>query len=186
MSDSLRTLTCIGGTFFFLAYGSQTKQEAATALLDGMKLLRFFKNFSLNLSERLYGLRVYGRKSTLTTLSLPNSLSEVVAGDKLVRVACVGKSLIDLIQSHNPTSNHRVARQRKIKTRVVLRAGLSWHPLSAISNPRSATILGLCRERPLCYRSGFVHRLTGLHSAEVYFHRSLEHSERTPFGSGLN
>lgn len=78
MFDSLRTLTCIRATFF-LAYGSQTKQEAATALPDGMKLLRFFKSLSQNLSERPYALRLYGRKSTLVTLSLPRSLSEMVS-----------------------------------------------------------------------------------------------------------
>jgi hypothetical protein len=79
MSDALRVFSCIGATFFFLTYGNKTKQEAATSLLDGMKLLRFFRSFSLNFSERPYALRLYGRKSKLMTLSLPQSLCEVIA-----------------------------------------------------------------------------------------------------------
>jgi hypothetical protein len=79
MSDALRVLTCIGATFFFLTYRNKTKQEAAVAVLDGMKLLRFFRSFSLNFSERPYALRLSGRKSKSTTLNLPQSLCEMTA-----------------------------------------------------------------------------------------------------------
>jgi len=79
MSDALRVFSCIGATFFFLTYGNKTKQEAAAAVLDGMKLLRFFRSFSRNFSERPYALRLSGRKSKLTTLSLPQSLCEMIA-----------------------------------------------------------------------------------------------------------
>ena len=79
MSDALRVFICIGATFFFLTYSNKTKQEAAAALLDGTNLLRFFRSFSLNFSERPYALRLSGRKSKLTTLSLPQSLCEMIA-----------------------------------------------------------------------------------------------------------
>ncbi len=79
MSDALRVFICIGSTFFFLTYSNKTKQEAAAAMLDGMNLLRFFRSFSLNLGERPYALRLSGRKSKLTTLSLPQSLCEMIA-----------------------------------------------------------------------------------------------------------
>lgn len=79
MADALRVFICIGSTFFFLTYSNKTKQEAAATMLEGTNLLRFFRSFSMNLSERPYALRLSGRKSTLTTLSLPQSLCEMIA-----------------------------------------------------------------------------------------------------------
>ena len=55
MSGAMRILLCIGATFFFLTYSNKTKQDAAAALLDRVKLLRFFRGFILNFSKRPYG-----------------------------------------------------------------------------------------------------------------------------------
>jgi len=79
LADFLRTLISIGAAFFFLSYGSQAGQEAASTLLGGVKLLTLSKSFSLHFSQRPYALRIPGRKSTLATLSLPQSVCELMA-----------------------------------------------------------------------------------------------------------
>ena len=78
-ADLLRTLICIGATLFFLSTESPTHREAASTLLGGLKLLKLSWSFSLHPSERPYAYRIRGRKSTLMTLSLPDSVCDLVA-----------------------------------------------------------------------------------------------------------
>ncbi len=79
MADYLRTLICLGAVFFFLSYGNQELEEAANQLMGGLKLLKLSRGFSLSFSERPYALRLGGRKSTVTSLSLPNSLCDLIS-----------------------------------------------------------------------------------------------------------
>ncbi len=78
LADYLRTMICVGAIFFFLSYGSRELEEAANKLLGGLKLLKLSRGFSLWFSERPYSFRFKGRKSTLTSLSLPNSVCELI------------------------------------------------------------------------------------------------------------
>ncbi len=77
-ADYLRTLICLGAIFYFLSYDSQEREEAATKLMGGLKLLKLSRGFSLRFSERPYSFRFKGRKSTLTSLSLPNSVCDLI------------------------------------------------------------------------------------------------------------
>jgi len=79
LADFLRTLICVGTVFVFLTAGSPDRQEAATKLLGGLKLVKLSRSFSLRPSERPYAFRIRGRKSTLLTLSLPQSVCDLVA-----------------------------------------------------------------------------------------------------------
>lgn len=79
LADLQRTLICIGATFFLLSYGNEASEEAAATLMGGMKLLRFYRGFRLASNRRPYALRHRLRKSTLTTLSLPESLCDMIA-----------------------------------------------------------------------------------------------------------
>lgn len=78
LADYLRTLICLGASFFLLSFGSQDLQEAATKLLGGLELLKPSRSFSLNFSQRPYKFRIHGRKSTLATLSLPQAICDMV------------------------------------------------------------------------------------------------------------
>lgn len=78
LADYLRTLICLGASFFFLSIDSQDQQEAATKLLGGLELLKLSRSFSLHFSQRPYKFRIHGRKSTLATLSLPSAICETV------------------------------------------------------------------------------------------------------------
>jgi hypothetical protein len=77
LADFMRTLVCIGAVFFFLTFDSQDGQMAASGLL-GMELLKLSRSFSLH-GERHYTFRISGRKSSLLTLNLPESVRTLVA-----------------------------------------------------------------------------------------------------------
>ena len=81
LADFQRTLLCIGAAFFFLSYGNEAGQEAASTLMSGMKLLKFTRSLGLNprLRHGRYAFRNRFGKSTLTTLSLPESFIEGLA-----------------------------------------------------------------------------------------------------------
>lgn len=79
LADLLRTLICIGATFFFLSVESPDGEEAVSTFLGGLKLLKLSRGFGLHFSERPYAFRIWGRKSTLVTFSLPRSLCGQVA-----------------------------------------------------------------------------------------------------------
>ncbi len=79
LADLLRTLICIGAVFFLLSTESPDRQEAVSRLLGGLKLPKLSRSFSLRISERPYAFRTPGRKSTLITLSLPQSVCDLVA-----------------------------------------------------------------------------------------------------------
>jgi hypothetical protein len=79
LADFQRTLICLGATFFLLTYGNEASEEAATALMGGMKLLRFSRSFGLTPGgRRPYAFRHRFAKSTFATLSLPESVREVI------------------------------------------------------------------------------------------------------------
>lgn len=78
MADYLRTLICVGAVFFFLSYGNQELEEAANKLMGDLKLQRLSRGFSLHFSERPYAPRLRGRKSTVTSPSLPSSLCDLI------------------------------------------------------------------------------------------------------------
>lgn len=78
LADFLRTLICLGASFFLLSFGNQDLQEAARKLLGGLELLKLSRSFSLNFSQRPYKFRIHGRKSSLATLSLPPAICEMV------------------------------------------------------------------------------------------------------------
>jgi len=80
-ADFLRTLLCIGATILILSHENEASREAATTLLSGLKLIRLSRSFSLNprIGGRPYAFRTRFRNSTLITLSLPNSLADLVA-----------------------------------------------------------------------------------------------------------
>ena len=78
LADLQRTLICIGAVIFLLSYGNEAREEAATILLDGMKLLRLSKSFSLQISHRPYPFRYRLHKSIFATLSLPESVCDVI------------------------------------------------------------------------------------------------------------
>ena len=79
LADFYRTLISIGASFFFLSYGSEQGQEAATTLMGGLKLLKVSRSFSLQFSDRPYAWRIPGRKSTLITLNLPRSARDLIS-----------------------------------------------------------------------------------------------------------
>jgi hypothetical protein len=79
LADYLRSLICVGAAFFFLSFGSQASQEAATTLMGGLELLKLSRTFSLHFHERPYAFRIHGRKSTLATFSLPPAVCNLVA-----------------------------------------------------------------------------------------------------------
>jgi hypothetical protein len=79
LADYLRTLICLGAVFFYLSFASQDRKDAATTLLGGLELLTLSRSFSLHFSRRPYKFRIVGRKSTLTTLSLPRTICDLVA-----------------------------------------------------------------------------------------------------------
>jgi len=81
LADFLRTLTCLGCTFLLLAHIDEAKRDAATALMAGMKPLRPSRSFSLNPRphRRPYAFRHGFRRSTLITLSLPESFRDLMA-----------------------------------------------------------------------------------------------------------
>ncbi len=79
LADYLRTLICLGAAFFCLSFGSQDRKDAASTLLGGLELLKLSRTFSLHFSHRPYKFRSFGRKSTLTTLSLPRAICDLVS-----------------------------------------------------------------------------------------------------------
>ena len=79
LADFLRTLICIGATFFYLSRGSLQGPEAASTLLGGLKLLKLSRGLNLRFRKQPYAFRIRGRKSTLKTLSLPESVCGLVA-----------------------------------------------------------------------------------------------------------
>jgi hypothetical protein len=79
LADLQRTLICIGASFFFLSYGNEASEDAAATLMGGTKLLRLSRSFSLELSQRSYAFRLRFRKTTLITLSLPQSFCDLAA-----------------------------------------------------------------------------------------------------------
>ena len=79
LADYLRTLICLGAVFFCLSFGSQDRIDAAGTLLGVLELLNLSRSFSLHFSRRPYKFRIPGRKSTLTTLSLPHAICDLVA-----------------------------------------------------------------------------------------------------------
>ena len=78
LADCLRTLICLGTVFFCLSFGNQERKDAAGTLLGGLELLRLSRSFSLHFSQRPYKSRNFGSKSTLTTLSLPRTICDLV------------------------------------------------------------------------------------------------------------
>ncbi len=78
LADYLRTLICLGAVLFFLSYGNRELEEAAKKLMGGLDLLKLSIGFSLHFSKRRYTLRLGGRKSTVTSLSLPKSLYDLI------------------------------------------------------------------------------------------------------------
>lgn len=128
LADYLRSLICVGAAFFFLSFGSQASQEAATTLMGGMELLKLSRTFSLHFHERPYAFRIHGRKSTLATLSLPPGclqfgrylcqLDEGFTKPSLLQM--LATRTVDLPESagDKPASLAKVG--------LVLRAGLSW------------------------------------------------------------
>lgn len=78
LADYLRTLICVGAIFFFLSFGSQELEEAANKLLGGLELLRLSRSFSLHFRQRPYAFRIRGRRSTLSSLSLPKSVYDLI------------------------------------------------------------------------------------------------------------
>ncbi len=79
LADYLRTMICLGAVFFFLSFGSQEREEAANKLMGELKLLKLSRGFSLHFRKRPYAFRLRGRKSAVTSLSLPNSLCELMS-----------------------------------------------------------------------------------------------------------
>jgi hypothetical protein len=81
LADFQRTLTCLGATFLLLSQRDEAKQQAATALMGGMRLLRLSRSFSLNPkpNRRPYAFRYHFRGSTLITLSVPESFRDLIA-----------------------------------------------------------------------------------------------------------
>ncbi len=79
LADYLRTLICLGAVFFSLSYGNHELEEAANELMGGLKLLKLPRGFSLHFSKRPYAFRLRGRKSTLTSLSLPNPVCDLIS-----------------------------------------------------------------------------------------------------------
>ena len=77
-ADFLRTTICIGATFLLLSYESEG-DEAAAALLGGVKPFRLSRSYSLAFSKRPYAFRHHLRRSTLATLSLPQSFCDIIA-----------------------------------------------------------------------------------------------------------
>jgi len=75
LADYLRTLICLGAVFFYLSFYSCI--DAAATLLGGLELLTLSRSFSLHFSRRPYKFRIPGRKSTLTTLSLPHAICDL-------------------------------------------------------------------------------------------------------------
>lgn len=78
LADYLRTVISIGAIFFILSTASPEGQKAASKLLGGLELLKLSRSFSLHPARRPYAFRIQGRKSTLVTLSLPQSLRNLV------------------------------------------------------------------------------------------------------------
>ncbi len=78
LADLLRTLICIGATFVFLAAKSPELHESAEKLLGGLELVKLSRSFSPRLSKREYAFRLRGRQSTLLSVSLPKSVSDLV------------------------------------------------------------------------------------------------------------
>jgi len=80
LADFQRTLTCLGATFLLLSRGDEAKEEAATALMGGMKLLRFSRSFNMNPrpNRRPYAFRFRFRGSTLITVSVPESFRDLI------------------------------------------------------------------------------------------------------------
>ena len=77
-ADLLRTMICIGATFLLLTYESEADEAAAT-LLGGMKPFRLSRSHSLAFRKRPYAFRHPFRRSTLVTLSLPQSFCDMAA-----------------------------------------------------------------------------------------------------------
>jgi len=75
-SDLLRTLTCIGASFSFLAMDDPDRINAATELLSGLRVLSHLSGYGL--SHRPYAARIRERRSTLLTMSLPRSFCVLV------------------------------------------------------------------------------------------------------------
>jgi hypothetical protein len=78
LADLLRTTICIGATFLLLSYKSEG-DEAAAALLGGVKPFTFSRSYSLAFSKRPYAFRHHVHRSTLATLSLPQSFCDMIA-----------------------------------------------------------------------------------------------------------
>lgn len=75
LADLMRTLISVGAVFAFLTHKNPEREEAASILLDGLKIARPSMALSM---QRPYALRIQGRKSTLLTMSLPDSLCDLI------------------------------------------------------------------------------------------------------------
>ena len=78
LADLQRTLICTGAAFFILSHENEATEAAAATLLGGVKPLRLTRGFGLGFSRRPYAFRLAYRKSTLVTVSLPDSVCEVI------------------------------------------------------------------------------------------------------------
>ena len=79
LADLQRTLICLGATFFILSYGNEASEQAAATLMGGMKLLRLSSEFRLAPGRRPYASRSRLYESTFATVSLPESVRDVIA-----------------------------------------------------------------------------------------------------------
>jgi len=80
LADLQRTLICMGAVFFLLSSGNETSERAAETLLGGAKLLRLSRSFRRTPGRRRpYAFRLRLSKSSLTTISLPESVCDVIA-----------------------------------------------------------------------------------------------------------
>ncbi len=79
LAPLIRMCICIGACILFLTADNAEREEAASKLLGGLKLVRFTRTFTMNPSKRPYAFKMRGRKSEVLTISLPESFCEIVS-----------------------------------------------------------------------------------------------------------
>ena len=124
LADLHRTLTCLGAAVIILCHKDEARQEAATTLMAGMKPLRLSRSFTLNFKpyRRPYAFRHTFRGSTLITLSLPQSLRDLIATHaELARVSrnevyskCLQQGFLIYLKAHEKTLAPSVLKEKAL------------------------------------------------------------------------
>jgi len=135
LADFQRTLICLGATLFLLSYDNEAGREAIAAMMGGMKLLRMTRSLSLHPKphRRPYALRLRLRRSTLTTLGLPESVRELISTYATLKHVtpnqvygkCLQQGLLAYLKAHE-TALTEVSRKKP-----------SAQPISAVEDQKS-------------------------------------------------